>query len=169
MRGPAPEFSRLVPLVRIDTAPFAQEVAATPEECAALATRFGLLGLDRLAARVVLERKPGDTILLSAEWEAAFTQECVVSLEPVPGTARERFELRYGPADAEGEDDADAPAFEPLEGDAIDVGEAVAQEFSLSLPPFPHLPDAVIEIGEEAEEEGPFAVLERLKALPGSR
>jgi uncharacterized metal-binding protein YceD (DUF177 family) len=169
MSRPAPEFSRLVPLARVGAAPFGQEIAATPEECAALAARFGLLGLDRLTARVVLERKPGDTIFLAAEWEAAFTQECVVSLEPVPDTARERFELRYGPGDAEGEDDAEAPAFEPLEDDAIDIGEAVAQEFSLSLPPFPHLPDAVLEIDEEEADAGPFAVLERLKSPPDSQ
>jgi uncharacterized metal-binding protein YceD (DUF177 family) len=166
MTGSAPEFSRLVPLSRIGPTPFRQEIAATPEECAALAARFGLLGLDRLSARVMLERRLNDTILLSAEWEAVFTQECVVSLEPVPGAARERFVLRYGPAESEGEDDADAPAFEPLEGDAIDIGEAVAQEFSLSLPPFPHLPGAVVETEEEAENEGPFAVLERLKKPP---
>ena len=164
MSGPAPEFSRVVPLARVGAAPFVQEIAATEEERAALALRFGLLGLGRLMARVVLERKPGDTILLTAEWEAEFTQECVVSLEPVSGTAAERFELRYGPPETEGEDDADAPAFEPLEGDAIDIGEAVAQEFSLSLPPFPHLPDAVLDIDEEAQSEGPFAVLERLKS-----
>jgi uncharacterized metal-binding protein YceD (DUF177 family) len=169
MSGPTPEFSRLVPLARVGTAPFAQEIAATEAERAALSSRFGLLGLDRLFARVVLERKPGDTILLTAEWEAAFTQECVVSLDPVPGTAGERFELRYGPPDAEGEDAAEAPAFEPLEDDAIDIGEAVAQEFSLSLPPFPHLPDAVVEIEEEAAEEGPFAVLGRLKTAPDSQ
>jgi uncharacterized metal-binding protein YceD (DUF177 family) len=166
MSGAAPEFSRPVSLARLGAAPFEQEIAATPEECAALAARFGLLGLDRLNARVVLERKPGDTIVLSAEWEAAFTQECVVSLDPVAGMACERFELRYGPPDREGEDDAEAPAFEPLDGDAIDIGEAVAQEFSLSLPPFPHLPEAVLEIEEEAEDEGPFAVLGRLKTPP---
>ncbi|HEY1794985.1 MAG TPA: YceD family protein [Stellaceae bacterium] len=169
MSGAAPEFSRLVPLVRIGAAPFEQEISATEEECATLAHRFGLLSLERLAARVVLERKPGDTILLSAEWEAAFTQECVVSLDPVPGSARERFELRYGPADAEGDDDAEAPAFELLESDAIDIGEAVAQEFSLSLPPFPHLPEAVLEIEEDPAGEGPFAVLERLKNPLDSR
>lgn len=168
MSGPAPEFSRLVPLARVGTGPFAQAIAATAEERAALATRFGLLGLNRLTARIVLERKPGDTILLSAEWEAEFTQECVVSLEPVSGTASERFELRYGPPEAEGEDDADAPAFEPLEDDAVDIGEAVAQEFSLSLPPFPHLPGAVLEIEEDTESEGPFAVLERLRSAPDS-
>jgi uncharacterized metal-binding protein YceD (DUF177 family) len=169
MSGPALEFSRPVPLARVGVMPFEQEIAATQEECAALAARFGLLALDRLTARVALERKPGDTILLTAEWDAAFTQECVISLEPVPDTAHERFELRYGPAEAEGEDDAAAPAFEPLEGDVIDVGEAVAQEFSLSLPPFPHLPDALLEIEEAPGDEGPFAVLERLKPPTDSR
>jgi uncharacterized metal-binding protein YceD (DUF177 family) len=169
MSGPAPEFPRPVPLARVGVTPFEQEIAATQEECAALAGRFGLLALDRLTARVVIERRPGDTILLTAEWDSAFTQECVISLEPVPGTARERFELRYGPAEAEGEDDADAPAFELLEGDMIDVGEAVAQEFSLSLPPFPHLPGALLEIGEEPGDEGPFAVLGRLKTPSNSQ
>jgi uncharacterized metal-binding protein YceD (DUF177 family) len=161
-----PEFSRLVPLARLGAAPFKDEIAATPDECAALAARFGLLALDRLAARIVLERRPGDTILLHAAFEAAFTQECVISLEPVAGTVSDEFVLRYGPPDAETDDGADEPAFEPLEGEAIDVGEAVAQEFSLSLPPFPHLPDAVIEIDQTADDEGPFAALRGLKATP---
>jgi len=164
-----PEFSRLVPLARLGAAPFKDEIAATAEECAALVARFGLLGLERLTARVEIERRPGDTILLRAAFEAAFTQECVISLEPVAGTIRDEFVLRYGPPDAEPEDGVDDPAFEPLDGDAIDVGEAVAQEFSLSLPPFPHLPDAVIEIDETGDDYGPFAVLRGLKAPPGAQ
>lgn len=161
-----PEFSRLVPLGRLGAAPFKETIAASAEECAALAARFGLLGLDRLEARIALERRPGDTILLHAAFVAAFTQECVISLEPVPGTVSEEFTLRYGPPDAETEDGAEEPAFEPLEGDTIDVGEAVAQEFSLALPPFPHAPDAVIEIEEAADDDGPFAALRGLKPVP---
>ena len=158
----AAEFSRPVPLGRLGPAPFKEEIAATAEERAALAARFGLLALDRLEARVVLERCPGDTILLTAAFDAAFTQECVISLEPVAGAVSEQFTLRYGPPEAEIDDSADEPAFEPLEDDAIDVGEAVAQEFSLSLPPFPHLPDAVMEFEETEGDEGPFAVLRRI-------
>ncbi|HEX3883975.1 MAG TPA: DUF177 domain-containing protein [Stellaceae bacterium] len=174
-----PEFSRLVPLARLGgaqfggaqfgAAPFKDEIAATPDECAALAARFGLLGLERLAARITIERRPGDTILLHATFEAAFTQECVISLEPVAGTVSDNFALCYGPPDAETDGGADEPAFEPLEGDAIDVGEAVAQEFSLSLPPFPHLPDAAVEIDEAVDDEGPFAVLRGLGQSPGSQ
>jgi uncharacterized metal-binding protein YceD (DUF177 family) len=166
-----PEFPRLVPLARLGPVPFEQEIAATPEECAALASRFGLLGLDRLAARVALEQRPGGTVLLTAEIEAAFIQECVVSLEPVPGTLAERFALQYGPPEAEpanADESADEPAFEPLAGDSIDIGEAVAQEFSLFLPPFPRAPGAVMEEGDAAEEESPFAVLARLKQPPES-
>ena len=166
-----PEFSRLVPLARIGAAPFRQEIAATPAECAALAKRFGLLTLDRLGAEVSLLRRAGDTILLQARFEAVFAQECVVSLEPVTGTAAESFVLCYGPAEAEptDDDDPDAPAFEPLTGDAIDIGEAVAQEFSLALPPFPRDPDAVIEAEPQPADNELFAALARLAkpAQPG--
>jgi len=55
-------------------------------------------------------------------------------------------------------------AFEPLNGDAIDIGEAVAQELSLSLPVFPRCPDAKIDVESSAEStEGPFASLGHLK------
>jgi uncharacterized metal-binding protein YceD (DUF177 family) len=162
MTEPSPEFSRLVPLARCGAGPFRLEIAATPDECAALALRFRLLGVDRLRAAVVLQRQPDETILLDAEFEAAFTQECVVSLDPAPGTVAERFTLRYAPAEAEPEDDGgagDDPAFEPLTGDAIDIGEAVAQEFSLALPPFPRAPGAEVELDAAADDDGPFAAL----------
>ena len=61
----------------------------------------------------------------------------------VAASISEEFTLLYGPADAEGqaagavEDDC---AFEPLSGNTIDIGEAVAQQFSLALPPFPRAP-----------------------------
>jgi uncharacterized metal-binding protein YceD (DUF177 family) len=160
----SPEFSRLVPLARIGGAPFRQEIAATPAECAALAARFGLLTLDRLTAEVSLRRRTDETILLQATFEAAFTQECVVSLDPVAATAAESFALCYGSPEAEpaSDDNPDAPAFEPLSGDAIDIGEAVAQEFSLSLPAFPRDPEAIVEIEPEPADDGPFAALSRL-------
>src|SRR5262249_16043955 len=97
---------------------------------------------------------------------AEFAQQCIVTLDAVAGSVSERFQLRYGPPEAEervpaGEND---PAFEPLERESIDIGEAIAQEFSLALPPFPRAPDAVI-AGEPEEEkaEGPFAALARLR------
>jgi len=158
-----PEFSRLVPLTRIGNEPYRQQIAASAAERDALAQRFDLLSLDRLTAEVELVREPAGTILLTATFETVFAQECIVTFDPVAGTVAERFHLRYGRPEAEddapsGEDD---PPFEPLTDEAIDVGEAVAQEFSLALPPFPRVADAVIELNDvEPSEGGPFAALD---------
>jgi uncharacterized metal-binding protein YceD (DUF177 family) len=169
MSTAAPEFSRLVPLTRLGSEPFRQQITAGAKERVALARRFDLVSLDRLVADVELAREPGGTILLSAAFEAAFAQECIVTLDPVAGSVAERFHLRYGPPDAEAEAAAgdDDPAFEPLYREAIDIGEAVAQECLLALPPFPRAPDAVVEIGSGIEEEeSPFAALARLPRRP---
>jgi uncharacterized metal-binding protein YceD (DUF177 family) len=157
------EFTRLVSLVRVGSEPYRQQIIANEAECDALARRFGLVSLDRLVAEVELVREPAGTILMIAAFEAAFAQECIVTLDPVEGSVVERFRLRYGAPEAEeavpaGDDD---PAFEPLTGESIDIGEAVAQEFSLALPPFPRAPGAIVEIADAdpPEELGLFAAL----------
>jgi uncharacterized metal-binding protein YceD (DUF177 family) len=164
------EFRRLIALARVGSESFRQHVAADAAERNALARRLDLVSLDRLDADVELVREPGGTILLSAAFVAEFSQPCIITLDPVAGSVGEQFRLRYGPPEAEetapaGEDD---PAFEPLEGESIDIGEAIAQEFSLALPPFPRAPDAIIaaepeEDPEGAGAEGPFAVLAKLR------
>jgi uncharacterized metal-binding protein YceD (DUF177 family) len=166
MNDIAPEFSRLVPVARLGVEPFRQRIEATPEEREQLAQRFDLLALDRLAAEVELRRQDGQVIILDAEFAAEFEQCCAVTLEPVHGAIADRFSLVYGPAENEEPEIAlseDEPAFEPLTGDALDIGEAVAQELSLALPEFPRHPDATIEDAAEAEPlEEPFASLARL-------
>jgi uncharacterized metal-binding protein YceD (DUF177 family) len=162
-----PEFSRLVPVARLGASVLRRQIEANPAERDALARRFELLALDELSATVELHRASGEIIVLEAEFTARFVQECVVSLEPVPGAVTQRFSLRYGPAEAAGHDilltDDDEP-LEPLDGDAIDIGEAVAQELSLNLPEFPRLADAAVETGDTAAlGPGPFAALARLK------
>ena len=167
MSAPPPEFSRLVPLARLGSEPFRQEIEATEEDCKRLGRRFDLLSLERLTAVVTLQRESGGRVRLDADFAAEFTQECVVTLEPVSGNIAQCFTLVYGPAE-EGADeielDAEAPAFEPLTGDAIDIGEAVAQELSLALPEFPRDPDAVLDPAADAEEPGAwFAALAKLR------
>jgi uncharacterized metal-binding protein YceD (DUF177 family) len=160
------EFSRRVSLARLGSEPFRQHIAANEAERTALARRFELVSLDQLDAEVELVREPAGTILLSATFEAAFAQECIVTLDSVAEQVSERFQLRYGSAEAEDEAPAgdDDPAFEPLENDIIDIGEAVAQEFSLALPPFPRAADAVVEIGaSEGDDDSPFAALAKFR------
>jgi len=158
-----PEFSRIVSLAQIGAEPFRPEIVATEAEREALARRFDLAALDRLAAEVELTRQSAGGILLRASFEAAFVQSCVVTLDPVEGAMAANFTLRYGPPEAETDQGADDDiAFEPLTGDFIDIGEAVAQEFSLALPSFPRSPGAGLEVEETPLEAGPFAALSRL-------
>lgn len=159
------EFSRRVPIARLGPEPFRQGIAASETERAALARRFELVRLGRLAADVELCRER-ETILLRATFTAEFEQMCVVTLEPVSGALAEQFALRYGRPDAEDRTDplAEEATFEPLAGEAIDIGEAVAQQFSLALPAFPRDPTAAVEIEPEAARAaGAFAALARLR------
>jgi hypothetical protein len=139
-------------------------IEATPGERAALARRFGLRSLDRLAAEVRLAPF-GRGVRLEAALEADVVQDCVVSLQPVPGKVADRFTLVYGEAPAGDEE----TVVEPLEGDTIDIGEAVAQQLSLALDPYPRAPGAAIDPrwsgGETAER--PFAALAKWKKSGG--
>jgi len=161
-----PEFFRPIALARLGSEPFRQEIAATEVERTALARRFGLVAVDRLSAVVELVRQGHDRILLRAAFDAEFVQSCVVTLEPVRGAVSERFALLYGPPEADAEAGGSAeddPAFEPIVGGTIDIGEAVAQEFALALPPFPRNDEADAEtLVSPPEEAGPFAALSRL-------
>jgi uncharacterized metal-binding protein YceD (DUF177 family) len=90
----------------------------------------------------------------------------VITLEPVSDKVLGSFSLLYGPVDevkTQLEPGTDDPVFEPLTGDTIDIGEAVAQELSLSLPEFPRHPDAAIDVAVAGEPvDPPFAALARL-------
>lgn len=163
----APEFSRLVALAQLSTRPFRQRIEASAEEREKLSRRLDLISLDRLVAEVELRRQSPKAILLEAEFAAEFEQCCAVTLEPVRGTVSDRFSLVYGPAPEEEPEialTAEEPAFEPLEGNSIDIGEAVAQELSLALPIFPRDPEARIDQAAMAEPlQGPFATLARMR------
>jgi uncharacterized metal-binding protein YceD (DUF177 family) len=163
----APEFSRLVPLAGVGRDKFAQDIEASPQEREALARRFDLVALDRLAATVTLRREGNGEIVLEAAWEARFVQNCVATLEPVEGSASDVFMLRYGQREEAGRLlllDVEAADFEPLPSEAIDIGEAVAQELSLSLPMFPRHAEAASDASVvEQRGETPFAALSPLR------
>ena len=64
------EFSRLVPLARLGSAPFRQQIEATPSERGKLSRRFDLLALDRLTAVVELRRQGDAVVVLEAAFDA---------------------------------------------------------------------------------------------------
>jgi hypothetical protein len=164
-----PEFSRLVPVARIGRAPATHRIEADAGERAALARRLGLVALDRLAAEIRLVAQSGGGVRVEGVVEAALVQRCIVTLEPVHATVCERFSLvlRPGLDEAEAdrltfEDETDT-VFEPLHGDAIDIGEMAAQQLSLGMEPYPRVAGAVLEVEPDSESPAdthrPFEVL----------
>jgi len=89
---------------------------------------------------------------LSGRLRADVVQACVVSLEPVASAIEQDFTLLYGPTQP-GKSvmvDLETDVAEPFEGDAIDIGEAAAQQLALALDPYPRAPGARLEWGGDA-------------------
>jgi uncharacterized metal-binding protein YceD (DUF177 family) len=170
------EFSRLYRLDDLSDEPRRVGIEAGPEEREALARRFGLLAVDRLAAEAEL-RRSGDAVTAAGRLRARVIQSCVASAEPVEAEVAEdfRIEFRPLPADVRPEEEVELGEAELdvafYEGGAIDLGEAAAQTLLLGLDPYPRSPAAeaaLREAGVKSEEEArleanPFAALAALK------
>jgi len=166
-----PEFSRTFRLDELGGAPRAVSITAEDGERAALAARFGLIGIERLEASAELARD-GDIVTATGKLEADVTQACVASGDPVPAKIAEDFTVRFVPAGAEPDadevelDEGDLDELD-YEGSAIDLGEAVAQTMALALDPFPRAAGADEKLREAGvlgeEDAGPFAALKALK------
>jgi hypothetical protein len=171
-RPTTPELSRPVPVERIGTRWQSHAITVDAAERAALARRFELLELPALDAEVRLRRaRAGRYVEIAGTLRASVVQSCVVTLDPVPASFEERFDLMLGPidggpAEAGASDlivDLDDP--EPLDGDSVDIGELVAQQLSLALDPYPRSAAAgdSVEVSaadpEPAPADNPFAAL----------
>ena len=175
----APEFSRTFRLDAIGGEPRLVAIEANAAEREALAARFGLVSIEQLEAEATLTRER-QSVFARGTLRGEAVQSCVATGDPIPARVEEPFALRFDP---EGE----SPAEEEVElaeadldvlgyeGAAIDLGEAVAQGFSLALDPFPRVAHAEerlraagVQSEEEAEEKriesSPFAALRGLKS-----
>lgn len=161
-----PEFSRLVSLARLPEEGREVRLVANPAESAALARRFAIPAVNRLEATLLLRPEPGGSVAVSGRLSAEVVQECVVTLEPVTQALEEAVSLRIlGPEEVPS-DDPDSPDEILAEGDAADLGEAIAEQLSLALDPYPRAPGAALPGGEDGEEppaSGPFAALSALR------
>ena len=159
-------------------------IEADEAERAALALRFGIVGVDKLVADVTVTRA-GDKIRyhVTGELTADVTQESVTTAEHVVDHIHETFDAwfadnagvalfenarrRHAEDDNGGEiemrDEKDDP--ESIIDGIIDIGEVTAQFLGLALNPYPHAqgetPRDYIE--SEEKKENPFAVLASLK------
>ena len=148
-----PEFSRRVELARLGALESTYPISAEAQERGALARRFELLSLDRLEAEIHLKRVGGGLVRLTGRLSADVAQACVVSLEPVASALEQDFTVLYGATELDKTVmvDLESDAAEPFDGDAIDIGEAVAQQLALALDPYPRAPGVSLEWNGDAE------------------
>ena len=171
-----PEFSRTVRVDTLGGQPRELSIGATEEERAALAQRFGLIGIDRLSAEASVKRS-GEEVRADGSLSAAVVQSCVATGEPVPAEVNEEFSIVFRPHPEGMSEEEEIELSEGeldvvfYDGSAVDLGEAVAETLSLSLDPYPRAPvaeEALREAGVKTEEEhkaetSPFAALAALK------
>ncbi len=174
-----PELSRIVRVSEIGATPRREAITATADEREALAERFDLLALDALSADLITVADAAG-IHVTGTLTARGEQACAVSAEPVPFALDEPIDLRFSEAAAPDADEVELSGTDldvlPLDGDALDLGEAVAQSLGLALDPYPRAPAEVraaaarfvISEAEAAEiaaadkaRANPFAVLRR--------
>lgn len=177
MSAPAPEFSRICRVDTIGDRPRTVEIEADEAERAALAKRFGLIAIARLAGSAAIAKVAGG-IKASGHISASVEQSCVATGDPVPATIDEPFELKFVVPDSAADTDEielneDELDIVEYDGQAVDLGEALAQTLALTLDPFPRSPDAdaaLRKAGVVSEEQaGPFGALAGLKDKLGGK
>jgi uncharacterized metal-binding protein YceD (DUF177 family) len=172
------EFTRPQRLDTIGAGESEVQVQAEPGERTALAARFGLKAIDRLAASYRI-RRDAQGIIATGHLSAQVTQACIITDEPVPATIEEDFAIRFLAEGEEGSEDETELSEDECDivfysGGAIDLGEAAAESLALALNPYPRsanaeaaLRDAGViseeEAKRQAEESGPFGGLAGLR------
>ncbi len=195
---PEAEFSRVVVVGDLPPEPTPMDLEADAAERAALAERFELPALESLRARLTMVPGRGGAVLrVTGRLEARVIQTCVVTLDPIESEIDAAVDLTFG-EEPETDDsspdgdfvspDGDEPP-EPMVDGVVDLGEAVAEQLSLELDPFPRKPGVAFQgVGGAAAgdvggnpadgnrngenhpgENGPFAVLARLKNEMGGK
>jgi uncharacterized metal-binding protein YceD (DUF177 family) len=164
------EFARPQRIDTIGGEPRAVEIEADAAERAALAKRFELVGIDRLTGQFTIRRDAAG-ILVEGRVEAALTQACSITGDPLPATVGESVNLRFVPEDQAGHDEVELGDQDidviPYDGGAIDLGEVAAETMALALDPFPRGPNAEAALKQAGvlseEEAGPFGALAALR------
>lgn len=175
-----PNLSLILRASTLEKKPKKFSLVANEADKAALIERFDLVSLDQLSADLEVRNNGANKgVLIEGSLKAKFAQRCVASLAEIPETMDTAFdlllvdpEMALRMDEEESYLDPDAPDYDALEGDDIDVGEIVAQTFSISMNPYPRAQGSAltapsnpnVTINEaELEKPNPFAGLSKLK------
>ncbi len=165
------ELSCMIKLRQIRQDPVLIEANAA--QCAALAQRFAISAVTALHAKVQLT-PDGKRVTAEGRLTASIAQPCAISGEDFAVQISEPLRLIFVPdrepvtaPDEEIELSAEELDEILYDGDAFDLGEAVAQSLGLAIDPYATGPDAESFRKEtgllEESRSGPFAALAALK------
>ncbi len=134
-----PEFSFEVDLTALSSRPKHYKLKVEPVDYERLAERLGILALHSCEGEIniAVTRK---VIQVSGKVSGAALRECVASLEEMKEEVSDSFELEFLRHSSPESDDkpVDVSALiEVHEGDILDIGELLIQQFSLAMTPFP--------------------------------
>jgi uncharacterized metal-binding protein YceD (DUF177 family) len=159
------EFSHPLALDAVPRQGLTIRLSADAAQRQALAQRFGLLALHSFEGELAL--KPAETgrVRVTGSLRAEVEQACVVTLEPVAQSVSEAVDWVLLPEGQEPSDDLEAEGPDEIEAEhnVADIGEALAQQLSLALDPYPRKPGAELPEGFGGEAGGPFAALAKLR------
>ncbi len=158
-----PELSRPLVLAHVPAAGRQLRIEADTGECTALAARFGIPAVESLVAELHLMPEAGGAVRVQGRLRAAVTQNCVVTVEPVAQQVDQPLALRLLPAGQVADEAPDEPDEIEAEGEAIDLGEVVAEQLALALDPYPRAPGAEMPDAARDPEASPFAALRSLR------
>src|SRR6266436_646049 len=89
------EIERVVDLDRMGASGAALEIVASDSERAALARRFGFLGLPAFSARVTVDRRAGGQVVVEGRLRGRIVQACVLTLDPVTPDLDDAFRIIF--------------------------------------------------------------------------
>ena len=147
------EIERLIDLDKLGPNGVALEITTSENERAALAKRFGFMGLPAFSARITVDRKPGGQVVVEGRLKGRIVQACILSLDPVTQELDDAFRLVFAenvtedldPESGEAVLNANGDAPEPLTGNMLGVGEIAAEQLSLTADPYPRRPGIKLE------------------------
>ncbi len=152
-----------------------QQLILTSTECDELAKTLDVLKLASFSCETKLSPKAGQKFRLEGKIHANYQRQSALSLETVDLEIEEEFTTEFHPLhQKEGRqaDELDLEFEEEMveyyEGDSLDIGQVIYEQFVISLEEFPKKEGETFQWTDETAgaKDNPFAKLSALKTKP---
>ena len=168
------DFATTLTLLEVCRLAGSVRLTASPQECADIAARLGLIAIAGLTADLSLAAD-GDAVAATGYVRAQVTQSCIATAEPITDAISTPVLVRFVPmATLEAEEEGAEIELASVELDVIgyddgqiDVGAMAVDTLALALNPYPRRADADAWLRQHGvqmpEEAGAFGALAALR------